>query len=132
MEKLTRLSLKPKLRQSISEKNTQLTNTIKCNTVFIHFTMIIKKLIWEEWNIAHISRHNILPGEVEEICQTSSHTENAEKGRIRITGLTKEERLISAFLDPETDDGIYYPVSARDASKKERRSYKAWNKGGEK
>ncbi len=95
-------------------------------------SVVIKKLIWDEWNVAHIARHNVLPEEVEEICRTNSQTEVANKGRVRITGLTKKGRMTSTFLDPELEDGIYYPVSARDASKKERRSYKIWRKGGEK
>lgn len=92
---------------------------------------LIEKLIWDEWNIAHISRHDVIPDEVEEVCQIHSQVERANKGRIRITGLTKKGRIISVFLDPETQNGVYYPVSARDASKKERLSYKIWTRGGE-
>ncbi len=88
----------------------------------------IKKLVWDEWNVAHIARHKVIPDEVEEICQANSQTEVADKGRIRITGLTKKGRIISAFLDPEPEDGVYYLVSARDANKKERKSYKVWNR----
>lgn len=95
-------------------------------------SVVIKKLIWDEWNVAHIAHHNVLPGEVEEVCRTNSQTEIANKERVRITGLTKKGRIISTFLDPEPEHGVYYPVSARDASKKERRSYKIWSKGGEK
>lgn len=94
--------------------------------------VVIKKLVWDEWNITHIARHTIIPNEVEEICQASSQVENANKGRIRITGVTKKGRIISAFLDPEPEKGMYYPVSARDASRKERRNYQTWIKGGEK
>jgi len=93
--------------------------------------IIIKKLVWDAWNISHIARHSVLSEEVEEICQTNSQTKVANKGRVRITGLTKKGRIISAFLDPEQEDGIYYPVSARDASKKERKDYDRWSKGGE-
>ncbi len=92
----------------------------------------IKRLVWDDWNETHIAEHEVIPDEVEEICQANSQTEGAKKGRIRVTGLTKNGRLISVFLDPEPEDGVYYPVSARDASKKERRSYVAWRKEGEK
>jgi uncharacterized protein len=91
--------------------------------------VVIKKLVWDEWNITHIARHGITPNEVEEICRTNSQTEVANKGRMRVTRLTKKRRIISTFLDPEPKDDVYYPVSARDASKKERRSYKIWSKG---
>jgi len=91
----------------------------------------IKRLIWDDWNVTHIARHDVKPEEVEEVCQANPQTEIAKKGRIRITGLTKTGRAISVFLDPEPEKGVYYPVSARDASKKEREGYKAWREGGE-
>ena len=92
----------------------------------------VRKLVWDEWNIAHIARHKVLPEEVEEICKTNCQTEDAQKGRIRITGITHAGRIISAFLDPEPQIDVYYTVSARDASKKERRSYTKWRKESEK
>jgi uncharacterized DUF497 family protein len=91
----------------------------------------IKRLIWDDWNVTHIARHHVTSQEVEEVCHANSQTEGAKKGRIRITGLTQKGRLLSAFLDPEPEEGVYYPVSARDASKKEREDYTAWSKGGE-
>lgn len=93
--------------------------------------VIIKKLIWDEWNITHIRKHDVLPDMVEEICRINSQVESASKGRIRLTGLTNKGRIVSIFLDPETESGVYYPVSARDASKKERLSYINWIKGGD-
>jgi uncharacterized DUF497 family protein len=95
--------------------------------------IFIRYLVWDEWNRAHIARHNVTPDEVEEICLTANpQTEDAKKGRIRVTGLTKKGRIISAFLDPEPEKGVYYPVSARDASKPERKSYNEWRKESEK
>ena len=91
----------------------------------------IKHLIWDDWNVTHIARHGVIPEEVEEVCQLNPQAEDAKKGRLRITGLTQKGRTISAFLDPEPERGVYYPVSARDASKKEREDYKVWSKGGE-
>jgi uncharacterized DUF497 family protein len=88
--------------------------------------MFVRELIWDNWNIEHIARHNVLPEEVEDICQTNPQTESANKGRIRVTGVTSKGRIISAFLDPEPKPASYYTVSARDASKKERQSYKDW------
>ena len=87
--------------------------------------------MWDAWNSAHIARHTVLPEEVEEVCKANPRTEEADKGRIRVTGLTQKGRMLSAFLDPEPEEGVYYPVSARSASKKERKEYRAWSKGGE-
>ena len=39
-------------------------------------------------------------------------------------GSTKTERILSIILDPEDEEGIYYPVTARVASKKEQKLYK--------
>ena len=93
--------------------------------------IVIKHLVWEEWNIEHIAQHDVLPEEIEEVCQANPQTSGAKKGRIRVTGRTKKGRLISLFLDPEPEEGVYYPVSARVASRKERRAYEAWIKGKE-
>ncbi len=88
--------------------------------------MLVHKLIWDAWNVTHIAHHSVTPQEVEEICQANSQTEVANKGRIRITGNTSKGRIISAFLDPEPKEHVYYTVTARDASKKERRAYEEW------
>ncbi|HLW02706.1 MAG TPA: hypothetical protein VKT82_28890 [Ktedonobacterales bacterium] len=93
--------------------------------------IFIKHLVWDDWNKTHIARHNVTPDEVEEMCQADPQTDGAKKGRIRVTGKTSTGRIISAFLDPESEEGVYYTVSCRDASKKERRAYETWIKGGE-
>ncbi len=97
-----------------------------------HSMILVKRFVWDSWNIAHIVRHDVIPEEVEEVCRAHPQMEGAKKGRIRVTGLTQKGRLLSIFLDPEPEEGVYYPVSARDASKSERKSYTAWSKGGEK
>jgi uncharacterized DUF497 family protein len=93
--------------------------------------LIVRRLVWDSWNVTHIAKHNCVPEEVEAVCQANPHTEAAKQGRIRVTGKTSAGRIISAFLDPEPEPGVYYTVSARDASKQERRAYAAWINGGE-
>jgi hypothetical protein len=34
----------------------------------------IRRLIWDDWNIAHIARHEVSPDEVEEVCD-AEHVE---------------------------------------------------------
>ena|SRR5579862_9497062 len=94
--------------------------------------LVIHRLLWDTWNTTHIARHNVTPDEVEEICQMEPQAEEANKGRLRVTGITSKGRIISAFLDPEPEEGVYYTVTARDASKKERQAYRAWVNGEEK
>lgn len=85
----------------------------------------IKKLVWDEWNIKHISRHDVIPNEVEEVCQGDPVFRSSYKGRKLVIGPTKSGRMVTVALDPEPDlVDIYYPVTAHPASKKERRRYK--------
>ncbi len=93
--------------------------------------ILVLRLSWEDWNIKHIARHNVTPDEVEEVCHGDPYVEQGKKGRIRLIGSTREGRMLAVFLDPEVEHGVYYPVTARSASKKERREYEI-SKGGEK
>ena len=95
--------------------------------------ILINTLIWEDSNVAHIARHDVTPLEVEQICQGSNIVRQGKKGRLLVIGLTEQGRMITAALDPEDTAGVYYPVTARPASKKERRLYQEEqeNKGGE-
>ena len=90
--------------------------------------MVIRRLIWDEWNIAHIARHNIIPEEVEEICHGDPLVQKGKKGRIALVGLTKSGRMLRVILDPEEID-TYYPVTAHTASKKDKELYKQEKEG---
>ena len=30
--------------------------------------IVIRRLVWDTWNIVHIARHDVVPDEVEEVC----------------------------------------------------------------
>ena len=92
--------------------------------------LIIKRLIWDEWNTAHIARHKIIPDEVEKICHSDALVEEGHTGRLLIIGLAKVNKMITVIIDPEPEEGIYYVVTARSSSKRERKIYKD-KKGGE-
>lgn len=90
----------------------------------------IRRLIWDPWNVAHIARHGVTPEEVEEACHAGDpYTDQGKQGRIRLLGLTVSGRMLAVILDPESEQGAYYPVTARAASRKERRLYRQ-QKGG--
>lgn len=92
--------------------------------------LTIRRLIWDAWNVAHIFCHQVIPEEVEEACQSDDpYTDQGEKGRIRLVGPTARGRMLAVILDPEEEEGVYYPVTARPASRKERRLYRQ-QKGG--
>lgn len=94
-------------------------------------SIIVKKLIWEEWNVAHIARHNVLPEEVEDVCRGKYVSYESYDGRFEIIGATKQGSILFIVLDPEPVEGEYYVVTAHTASKKARALYEK-EKGGEK
>jgi uncharacterized DUF497 family protein len=84
---------------------------------------VIRRLIWDTWNVTHIARHNVTPDEVEEVCHGRPLTSANYKGRIRLIGPTQSGRMLCAILAPTDREGVYYPVTARPADRKERRGY---------
>lgn len=80
--------------------------------------------------MAHIAGHQVTPDEVEELCHGPHVDGEADKGRIILIGPTVAGRMLAAILDPEAQAGVYYPVSARPASRKERRKYEEQTAGG--
>lgn len=86
----------------------------------------IRRLRWNDWNRAHIGRdgHNATPDEVEYVVFSArSIMQTAKQGRVLVLGPTRAARLLAAVLDPE-GNGVWYRVSARGASPKERDLYR--------
>jgi len=84
--------------------------------------LYIRLLIWDTWNVAHIARHEVTPEEVNEVCHGEFVAEEGYKGRIRFVGPTSAGWMLAVVLEPQGED-IYYPITARPASRKERRRY---------
>lgn len=80
--------------------------------------IIVKKLIWDEWNIEHIKKHNVVKGEAEDVSKNMLAHKIGKKGRYIAIGRSGS-RLLSLVLNRKST-GVYYVVTARDASKKER------------
>jgi hypothetical protein len=62
--------------------------------------IVIRKLIWDSWNIAHIARHDVTPDEVEDVCHGNYITSQTYKGRIRVIGPTSTGRMLAIILAP--------------------------------
>ena len=85
--------------------------------------ILIKKLIWDKWNIEHIKKHKVKPEEVEQSLK--------DQFVVFITGHTKrvmslgrsDKRLITTVLQKQ-ENNIYYVVTARDMAKRERLIYR--------
>ena len=80
--------------------------------------IIVSKLIWDVWNIGHIKKHNVTQDEVEELAKNMLVHQKVKQRRFAIIGRVGL-RILTVIVNRK-DTGIYYPVTARDAAKKER------------
>ncbi len=87
--------------------------------------IVVRQIIWDDWNIEHISQHNVVPDEVE-LSMADEHAVflRATQGRIVILGRAKK-RLITTILNEQSVEGTFYVITARDMSKKERAFYRS-------
>lgn len=84
--------------------------------------VFIRRLRWNEWNIAHIVRHNVTPTEVEELCLRNYAERKSRQNSIVLVGSTTAGRFLKVVLVHDGDD-VYYPLTAHPASRQERRWY---------
>jgi len=92
--------------------------------------IVVRRLIWESSNEAHIARHAVTRDEVEEVCHGDFIVREAQKGRLMLIGPNQAGKVLAVILDPEDEDGVYYPVTARPADRGERRIYREQKGGG--
>lgn len=87
-----------------------------CSTLRYYITMLlIRKLIWDAWNIQHIARHQVEPSEIEAVCYSNPLIlQGQQKGRLVLLGKTDEERVLGVVLEPK-GQGKYYPLTAYNA-----------------
>lgn len=79
----------------------------------------MRRLVWDEINTEHIKKHRVSVSEVEEVGENLLVHQKAKKDRYLIIGRTAG-RILTVILNRK-GIGIYYPVTARDAAKKERK-----------
>ena len=80
----------------------------------------IEELVWDEYNLAHIKKHKVTKFEIEEACFKPICSFRSYQQRLIFVGETKDGRLLSLVL-AEKSKGVYYLVTARDTSRKERK-----------
>jgi hypothetical protein len=85
--------------------------------------LVVRRLIWDAWNTAHIARHEVTRAEVDEICHAHPVVQQGNKGRAALSGKTAAGRFLIVILDPEPEPGVYYPITAYPASGRYRRIY---------
>jgi hypothetical protein len=68
--------------------------------------IIITQLMWDDWNIDHIARHNVVPEEAElSLSDPQAIFLQAKQGRVMILGLAKK-RLITTVLNAQETIGL--------------------------
>ena len=80
----------------------------------------IKELVWDDWNVEHIKKHEVSVIEVEKACYQPINSFKSYQNRLIILGKTKNNRLLTLVL-MKKNKGVYYLVTARDMSRKERK-----------
>ncbi len=91
--------------------------------------MRITELVWDEWNVEHISAHGVKPEEVEEACGDPDHWVIRDRvtryglARYRLYGQTEGGRYLFVVLDREDDDA-FYVVTAREMTDAEKSRFR--------
>jgi len=80
----------------------------------------LSELQWDEFNVSHIEKHGVTITEIQEACLNQIDVLSGYDGRQMLFGKTSNERYITVILAIKKKN-IYYVVTARDTSKKERR-----------
>ncbi len=92
--------------------------------------IVIRKLLWDERNVAHIAQHKVIPEEVDEVCHDKPIVQRGIiRKRFVLLGLTNDNRILNVVLE-RRKGGNYYPITAYDASPEDEALYKRL-RGGE-
>lgn len=89
--------------------------------------VVVRYLIFDKQNLEHIKKHNVSREEIEKVGQSFIYHRKTHTGRYLAVGKVGA-RIITLVIRRESV-GKYYLVTARDASKKERKDlYEKENK----
>ncbi len=84
--------------------------------------MYISELVWDAWNEEHIANQGVEAEEVEQVILNEYFATRARSGKYRLIGRTDTGRYLAVILGSR-GGGIFYVVTARDATHGERRLY---------
>ncbi len=80
--------------------------------------VVVRGLIWVDWNRQHLAVHEVVPEEVEEVCHSRYTAVESYRKRLQLIGTTKRGRKLIIVLSPEDrnlqlyGEGIYYVITA--------------------
>lgn len=81
-------------------------------------------LAWDAWNRNHIAKHGVVKAEVEDVVAGDPVFRDVREGRVMAIGPTRHGRMLAVVMGPVPGrSGVYYPFSARPASRQERGRY---------
>lgn len=86
---------------------------------------IIRRLIWDTWNIEHIKRHGILPHDIEWVLTNPNPKplfQKSRAGTLAAWGKSKDKRYLLVIL-AKRESGTYYSVTARPMSNREKHRF---------
>ena len=76
-----------------------------CNAWCYTATMIVvRRIVWDDWNIEHIARHNVRPLSVGQVCAGDPLVLQTYQGRLLLIGATTTRRMLAVVLAPESAD----------------------------
>ena len=89
--------------------------------------IVVRYLIFDKYNLEHIKKHKVTWDEIEKVGKNFIYHRKTHTGRYLLVGRINL-RIITIVIR-RISTSKYYPVTARDASKKERKNlYEKENK----
>jgi|GEM_PF-491648 len=84
---------------------------------------------WDEDNIEHILRHNVIPDEVEEACVNEPYVRKGSDKRYLVYGISDSGRYIF-IVGINKGKGIFRTITARDMTEREKSLYRRRRRNG--
>ena len=78
---------------------------------------------WDEENIEHILRHNVIPDDVEEACMNKPYVRKGADKRYLVYGINDNGRYIF-IVGINKGKGIFRTITARDMTEREKSLYR--------
>ena len=85
--------------------------------------MKIDSLYWDDENIEHISKHNVNPQEVEDVCFETHIIRREGDRRYILSGQSANGRYLNVVIE-RVDRGLFRPITAFEMSESYKRSYR--------
>jgi len=90
--------------------------------------MYISNIVWDDYRIEHIARHNVEPDEVWDVCNDPMHFAHREgKKRYRLYGRTLYGRNLFIVLE-QVEKTVFKIITAREMTNNEKRNFRRLKK----